>query len=106
MNHQLDRDPIFLAEANCFVRFSRCFLARLRQSQTTTRKMKAQPNAISKISHHASWRFVTVLVDVGVEIPVTEGRAAEALPLLLLTLGTVTNSDRQAPKPDTTLEEF
>jgi hypothetical protein len=89
-----------LADANAAVRLARIFLARRRQHMSTAKKMNAHPRAISKISHHSRGRRLDVLMGVfrpdgnGVPGLVPEGA------------GTMTNSERQTPKPVTTLEEL
>ena len=65
--------------------------------------MKAQPRAMSRISHHCSGRLTTVvLFDVGVLMPVIVG---SGLPVEDAG-GTTTKSERQSPSPDTTEVEL
>jgi hypothetical protein len=84
---------------NTAVFFARCLRCRLRHNHMMTRKMKAQPSAISRICHHSSLPRLTMTV--GELIPVTVGSGA-AVPV---PEGVErTNSERQTPRPGTTLE--
>ena len=75
--------------------------ARRRQHMRKATKMKAQPSAMSRISHHWSGRWTTVvLLVVGVSMPVMVGRG---LPVAVEVV--TTRSDRQMPSPDTTEDE-
>lgn len=79
------------------MRFARCFLARRRNSQITTMKIKAHPSAIRRISHHSSPRLLTITV--GSLRPVIEG-SGEAVPAG----GVCTNSERHTPNPGITFD--
>ncbi|OCH86960.1 hypothetical protein OBBRIDRAFT_837782 [Obba rivulosa] len=99
--------PFFFA--NCAVAALRILRACRRQSIRKTTKMKAQPSAISRISHHARPPPPPPLVvledgETGELIPVMEGSGGtEFVPVAG---GTKTRSERQRPKPEITLLLF
>jgi hypothetical protein len=56
---------------------------------------------MSRISHHASWRGPALMTTVGALMPVSDGRGAA--PDVLDAVGTRTMSERQTPRPATTV---
>ena len=85
--------------ANAAVFLARFLRWRLRHSQMMTRKIKAHPSAMSRICHHSSLPRLTATV--GELIPVTDGSGA-AVPVP--DGAAIASSERQTPRPGTTLE--